>query len=231
MVDVHVHSEWGKRIVSEDTSTTATSEADPAASGDAGSGSAGDGGAGGTQASVSIEDLEALRRDFQSAQDKSIARITSMLDERLAPKPKDDSDDEPQPLTAEDVRREAASAVQNAQIIFASVGDLKAEFPLADPSIYSDLTRFESVEALRAAVEGSHSRTDALVAPALQEKEKEIRAKYAERYGDLGPMEPTDTTPAGDPTIEQLSRMSQPELDQLEKDNPGVIDRVLRSAN
>jgi len=217
--------------VSEDTSTTATSEGDPGASGDATAGSAGDGGAGGTQASVGIEDLEALRRDFQSAQDKQIARLEKLLEERAAPAPKDDTNDEPQALTPAEVDRRVAAAVFNAQQISASLGDLKTEFPLADASIYSDLTQFESAEALRAAVEGSHSRTSALIAPAIEAKEKEIRAQYAERYGDLGPEEPTDTTPSGDPTITQLSAMTQAQLDQLERDKPGVIDRVLRSAN
>lgn len=216
--------------MSEDTSTTATSEGDPAASGEATPGSTNDGGAGGTQASVGIEDLEALKRDFQSTQDKTVARLEKMLEDRLAPAPKDDTNDEPQALTPAEVDRRVAAAVFNAQQISASVGDLKTEFPLADASIYSDLTQFESAESLRAAVEGSHARTAALIAPAIEAKEKEIRQKYAERYGDLGPEEPADTTPSGDPTIAQLNAMNQAQLDQLERDNPGVIDRVLRSA-
>jgi hypothetical protein len=180
--------------------------------------------------------LEALRRDIQSSQDKALAAFTKGLDERLsaltAPAGTEGSStDDPQPLTAEDVRREAAAAVQSAQMIFSSVDGLKTDFPLADSSIYSDLTRFENAESLRAAAEASHKRTEAIIAPALEAKEKEIRAKYAERYGDLGPEEPTDTTPSGDPTIEQLGRMNQAELDQLERDKPGVIDRVLRSAS
>lgn len=159
-----------------------------------------------------------------------MARIEKMFEDRLAP-PKDDTNDEPEALTPAEVDRRVAAAVFNAQQISASVGDLKTEFPLADASIYADLTQFESAEALRAAVEGSHARTSALIAPAIEAKEQEIRAKYAERYGDLGPEEPTDTTPSGDPTIDQLNRMSQAELDRLERDNPGVIDRVLRSAS
>ncbi len=140
------------------------------------------------------------------------------------------SSTDPEPMTAEDIRREAASAIYLAQQVGGAVAGLQTEFPYADKGIYSDLSRFESVESLRAAAEASHQRITALIEPALAEKEKEIRAKYAERYGDLGPDEPTDTTPSGDPTLEQLGRMKQSELDRLEIDNPGVIDRVLRSA-
>ena len=121
--------------MSEDTSTTATSEGDPGASGDATAGSAGDGGAGGTQASVGIEDLEALRRDFQSAQDKQIARLEKLLEERAAPAPKDDTSGEPEALTPSEVDRRVAAAVHNATQITAAVGELRTEFPADEKAV------------------------------------------------------------------------------------------------
>ena len=199
----------------------------PADAGDAGSGNAGDqGGASSTAEQFAAERsaLQSEARRYQSEADKAKAdrdRLQAQLDALENPAPTD----EPTPgLTLEQVR--AASFA--AQRIIAAEASLREQYPSADASIYDRIDQFESVEALSAAVEASHSRKES-EAKALRDKiEDEVRREFAEKHGiELGPPEPVDSTPTGDPTVEQLGRMTQPELDALEKARPGLIAKVM----
>lgn len=112
--------------------------------------------------------------------------------------------------------------------------ELQTAFGSADPALFEDAdSRFDSVEAFRAAVEESHRSTEALVASRVEAKLQEERAKLAERFGPLDLDSPDATTPTADglPTLAQLERMSMAEMDALDAKHPGVIDRIIQTAS
>ena len=219
-------------MADESNPPTDASEGNQGGAGAPDAGSAGDGAQGGASSTADAfaaerAALEARARDQQSRADKAEAdrqRLEARIAELEKPAPTENS--EAAPLTAEQIRRETFAAQQ----IVMAAPTLKDEFTEADPAIFGErLVEFESVEALRAAAEASHSKRKA-EADALREKvEAEVRKEFAEKHGielELGPPEPTDSTPTGDPTLDQLNKMSQDELDALEKARPGVISRV-----
>ena len=80
----------------------------------------------------------------------------------------------------------------------------------------------------------SHESVASHIEETLKSREEELRQRYAERLGELpAPVEATTetTTSTGIPTIEQLSAMNQDQLEALERETPGIIDKVLRSAD
>lgn len=110
---------------------------------------------------------------------------------------------------------------------------LKGEFGFADADIFQSARDFDSPEALRAAVENSHKRVQTHVEAAREDERNRILAEVEAKHGIRlapAPASSDAQAPAGDPTLEQLGAMSQAELDAEEAKNPGVIDRVLRTA-
>ena len=113
--------------------------------------------------------------------------------------------------------------------------ELKEQYGSADPGLFSDSdTRFDSVEAFRAAVEDSHRSIEERVKSREEQLEADIRARYAERYGPLEIDIPGGEPPAngtGLPTLAQLHEMSMAQMDALEEKHPGAIDRIIATAN
>lgn len=127
-----------------------------------------------------------------------------------------------------EMRREQMRAVQIADLR----ASLREEFPRAEASIFDRAYEYETPEAFRLAVDQSHTAISGVIEAELTR----LRSLDAEALQkELG----QTTTPAGDggssgggdPTPEALAGMSMAQLDQIEKQSPGVIDRVLRSVN
>jgi len=214
--------------VSDSTATDASSEGNPGASGDAATGRSDDGEAGGTLSSDEFEKrLEEIKRGNQARVDKLEQRIEALSKERAAASDTDGGTPKTEPapgLTLEQLRAE----MRRQREVDAAAEAIRKEYPNADPAVFARLDEFESSESLRAAAEASHNRTQALIEPAVQAEKDRLKAAYVEKYGDLGPVTPEDTgTGTGDPTYDQLKRMSPDELDEIGDD---VIERVARSA-
>lgn len=227
--------------MTEDTSTTSTSESGSGGSGEPNPGEGNDGGAGGTAAAEKFaaerEKLQREARDRQSAQHKAEAKAAELQAE--LEKLKGASGDEtPVPtagLTAEQVQEQVRQAMRQEEVrtrgLASAVATAKEQYPDADPSVL-DTSKYETAEEFLAAAQASHEQVSSHLEARLADREKELRERYAAVHGELpAPVEPPKDTPTGDPTIEQLSAMSVPELDKLEKRAPGTIDRVLRSAD
>ena len=104
---------------------------------------------------------------------------------------------------------------------------LKTEFPLADTAIFDRIDEFDSVEALRARVEASHLKNKKYEDEVREKVTAEVLADVQEKHGiELTPKEPGEPAVSGDPTVEELSAMSQVQLDALEAKSPGIVARV-----
>lgn len=216
----------------EDTSTSGASADDQGAG--TGASGTGAGSSSGTQAdAVKIaaekEALEAQRRQLQSERDQLRAEIDRLKSER---KPEPVTATTTDPLTEDRI----VGLLRREREISAAIPTLQTEFPHADPSIFS--ASYDSVEALRAAAENSHSsfksRLDALGVVPKTEAEKQLAA-YRERYGELEATTPPDNGgqggPTGLPTVQQIAAMSFAERDALEaKHGAGTVRQILRSA-
>jgi hypothetical protein len=223
-----------------DTATTTTSS-DANSTGDAGAGSAGDGAVGGTQSTADTfaaerEQYEARVRSFQSEKDKLAARA-SELEAQLAAVTSGtgNGDDggsaanvvDPEVLLSRfEERLELRDALKEAQV------SLQGEFPLADPALFNRAKEFKSVDAFKSAIESSHRANDTIVSAEMAKREAAIREDVNKRYGiNLVPATPNGgEVPSGDPSIETIAAMSFAEQREFEAANPGVIERVLRSA-
>lgn len=113
-----------------------------------------------------------------------------------------------------------------------TAASLKAEFPNADPALFSPerLSQFGSPEALRYEVEDSHRRVAAILQAERAVIEAKVREEMAASVGNVAGAAGTPPVLGGDPTPAQVAAMSPAEMDALEAANPGVIDRVLRAA-
>lgn len=227
--------------MSEDTSTTTTSEPGSGDPGGSGTGEGADGGAGGTAAAEKFaaerEQLQREARERQSAQHKAeaeAARLKAELDKLKGAS----GDETPTPaagLTAEQIQEQVRQAMRREEArtreLTAAVATAKEQYPNAEASVL-DSSRYETAEEFLAAAQASHDRFTSHVDELAAKKEEELRARYAEKFGELpAPVETPADTPTGDPTVEQLSSMSVSQLEELEARTPGVIDRVLRSAD
>jgi len=227
--------------MSEDTSTTATSEGTSSDAGASAGGSA-DGGAGGTEAAEQLaaerDALQAEARRHQAERDR-VAAERDRLKRELAAAKGTSSDETPAAASgltaeqiAEQVRMEMRREATRTREIAAAEATAREQYPNANPEIFARVDEFDSAEALVEAVRSSHEATTSLIQDRLQAAEKELRERYEKVHGPLPEPAQTSeqTAPAGTPSIEELSAMNQAQLDALEKREPGVIDRVLRSA-
>ena len=219
--------------MSETASTESASEghsttADAAGAGSPLEGSEGTQGAG-VRSDAGDTGLEARVRSEQGRADRAEARAKELEAQLASLQPSKDTESEPPAspaLTAADFH----AALQ----VFGSAQAVREEFPEANPSLFADLSRYGSIEALKAAAARSH-------ADAVSEKERlsaEVDAKYkklyAEKFGELpeeeGPPSGGEKV-EGVPTIAQFRKMSLSELDAYEKENPGVFRKVLAESS
>lgn len=107
---------------------------------------------------------------------------------------------------------------------------LRAEFPHADPSLFTaeKLATFTNPEALRLAVEDSHSRVAAILDAEKERIREELATEFAGRYPDASAAgvsgKPGVMGLAGDPTPAQLAAMSEAEFAAVPDE---VVARVL----
>jgi len=123
---------------------------------------------------------------------------------------------------------EIRAAMRTENALLRAEAPLREEFPEADKTIFSRIEDFDSVEALRAAVETSHLKAKSEKDKMREEVTAEVLKDVGDKYGlELTPADPpSGETGSGDPTVEQLNAMSQVQLDALEAKNPGIIARV-----
>lgn len=215
----------------ETTSNEGASEGNQPAAGEAGV--SGDG-ATGTQAPegfVPRAELDALREEtrrmVQSERDKLRVEF-----ERLTAPAGDASGD----AAASGASSESLTQADIARIISVQTAlpTLRQEFPHADPAFFEadHALSYGSVTALRMAAQASHDRVASILEAERPAVEQRLREEFAKANpGAAGPANGGGTEGGtGDPTPAQLAAMSMDELDELEKANPGVLDRVLRSA-
>jgi hypothetical protein len=119
------------------------------------------------------EQLEARARSFQARADKAEAELTKLKE------PKPDPTQNPVPLTAEGV----LALLNRDRELTEARSTLKTEFPSADPALLK--ADYASVEAMRAAVEDSHKRIEAIIAPRVDSESQALLARYVEKYGAL----------------------------------------------
>lgn len=230
--------------MSENATGTPASEGDPSAAGAAASGAPSEGSGGTENVADSFaaerERLEARARAEQGRADQNAAKVAD-LERRLAELESGagagQAEGEASPATdpaVEALRGQVASLEKmlRAQTLAPIVESLKGEFEHADPSLFKmeRATRFETPESLRAAVEASHNERKAFGEAYSESQLAALRKQYADQYGltlATPPAAGGGDTPAGDPTPEQLARMSIVELDELGEE---VVNRVLRSA-
>jgi hypothetical protein len=207
--------------------TPPTDAPDPAAAGGAPAGQPPSG-------FVSEAELERERqraRTFQAELDRTKAQLAAAT----AEPPKPDASGTPEGFDPQKFSQELLSNVYRANTLVASAAALQAEFPKADPSLFSPekLATYGSVDALRIVAEADHNRVVATTSTDVADALAKQRAELVAAYGAEPPGGATGTgatAPGGDPSVATLAAMSMDELAQYEKDHPGVADRVLRAA-
>lgn len=216
-----------------------------AGNGDTGAADAGS--AGGTQgdqgaATVPAADLSRAQetaRSLQSERDREKARADK-LDAELAALRGTSGGSEggsggAAPVDLEDFRRSLLADVHGVTALSQAAIRLQTEFPYADAALFAPgkLAEFHSPEALFLAAKDSHDRASGLIEAEVAKREAALRADFEKKYGPGAAGEGNGTAGTaggtGDPTKEQLARMSMRELDELETRAPGTAARVLRS--
>lgn len=225
-------------MAEEATTQAGASEDDPNAAGAADAGTSGDGGTGGTDSGVTSEALaqerakaEQVQRDLQASRDRE-RTAREKAEAEVAKLRGATQGEEAKPLTRDelfaalDERERVATVKQAAESLRGA-----DEFKHADKAILDRAAEFASVEALRAALETSHTATKAVIDGAVEEQVKSKLEEAAKQYG-VSFQTPADppATPAGELTIEAVHAMSMDEMDDYEAKNPGAIDAVTRAA-
>lgn len=217
--------------MSENASTESASEQHQTSADAGDTGSAVKTGSEGTQADgvrSGSEDavLEARVRSEQGRADRAEAKARE-LEAKLASlaKPDASSESEVAPVQSGMTPADFHNALQ----VYGMAGEIKEAYPNADPSVFADLSAYGSAEALRAAAATSHEARSLSEAELKAKVEKELRAKYAERYGELDDEAPPSggENPTGLPTVAQIRAMSLNEYDKFKQENPGVIESIL----
>jgi len=196
--------------------------------------------AGGTDAGnppsgfVSEAELERERQRARTFQGE-LDRVKAELAKATATPAKPDSGKDDPGFDPAKFSQDMLSNVYKAQMLVASSTTIQAEFPKADPSLFSPekLAQYGSVDALRIAAEADHNRVVSTTASDVEEALKKQRAELVAAYGAEPPGGATGTGTtgaAGDPSVEQLAAMSMDELAVFEKAHPGAADRILLAA-
>lgn len=225
----------------ENDPTTATSEGTSGTPDGAAGGSA-DGGAGGTDAAEKLaaerDALQAEARRHQAERDR-VAAERDRLKRELEAAKGESSGETPasEGLTAAQIAEQVRTAMRQEQTrareMALAVETAREQYPNALASVYDRVDEFDSAEDLLETARASHDTLTSFIEERTAAAEKTLRERYEAVHGPLP--EPAQTTeqtaPAGTPTVQELSAMSQAQLDALEAREPGIIDRVLRSAN
>lgn len=179
-----------------------------------------------------LEREQARSREFQGRADRVQQQLAALArgDDPGTPSPKPSGTSGFDP---EKFQSELLGKTYGALTLLNAVPGIKAEFPNADPTFFDPdmLQDFGSAEALRAAVEADHKRVQALIDAAL------VAAGGAPGAGTaggaaspLGPAGAGGQSVAGEPSVQDLAKLTVDDLAQYELDHPGVIARVMAKA-
>jgi hypothetical protein len=165
---------------------------------------------------VPVTELERERqraREFQSRYDQLIAEREQMNRSNGDGTTSGQGEDDTTPgFDPDSFRQSVLTDVLRAQQMASGVQQARADFPHADPTLFTPerVAQFGSVESFRFAAQ--------------------VREELGLQGGGAGG--PQGETPAqgGDPTPEQLAAMTMGEWDDLERESPGIIERVLTRA-
>lgn len=129
-------------------------------------------------------------------------------------------------------RQSVLTDVLRAQNIASGVERARADFPHADPTLFTPerVAQFGSVESFRFAAEESHRRVASILDSERAAIESQVREELGLQGGGAGGPQGDTAAQGGDPTPEALAAMTMQEWDKLEEDSPGLIARVLARA-
>ena len=220
----------------EDNPTTATSEgtSNPA---DAGTGGSADGGAGGTDAVEKLtaerDALQAEARRHQAERDRAKAELDKIKADLAKANGASSEETPASGLTAEQVRMEMRREMARTRELNDAVATARSQYPNALGDVFSRLDEYDSPEELLEAARASHEALSSHLDAQMAQKEKELRERYEKVHGPLPETSTSPDAPApkGDPTVDELSDMTVSQLDALEAKEPGIIDRIIRSAD
>lgn len=172
------------------------------------------------------EKLEAQNRRLQSDRDRLAAELARTKPPEQVPKP-----DVQGGLTLADLRAEMRRATE----LQTSVASLKEQFPYANPDLFARVDSFDSVEQFAQAVGDSHQHVAAMINPAIEAGIAGVRSQYEAKYGPLvtagSPGGSQEGTPDGLPqSIAAYQALSWAEKDKIDRDHPGLLDRLTAQA-
>jgi len=173
-----------------------------------------------------IAQLEAQGRGLQGALDRAVSKLES-----LGAQPP--TDPTPAPPAAGSALTEARmmELLRRQREIDTAEGALKEQFPNATTTL-SDLSKFESFEAMRVAAENEEKAFQDKAASAIDAAVADALKPYIDKHGPIQ-VPPAGAAPgAGDglPTLAEVNRMSLDELDALEEAHPGLHKRLLNES-
>lgn len=224
----------------EGTAAPAASEGNPAdpAGSEAGSSSEGAGAGSPAAGSLAAEggqqptvDWEARARSFQSRADRAEAELQRARQALAVEQPQQAGEERPLTEASLHAYLDRRSAIDRV------VSQVPQRYRFAHPMILQRAYEYESAEALQAALEESHSAEAEYRERIRQEVAKELGvdagAGTTPPSGDPRPPATANgaaTGAAGPPTVQQLAKMSQGELDAVEQQYPGHIQSALMGA-
>jgi hypothetical protein len=217
-----VHPQLGGSNVSETTTTTIPEGSVPAEGATVPEGC--------VPAAQVEEAREEARRRYQSENDRLKVEL-ARLQSGGAGKPAGTPEGESKGFDPDAFRATLLRDVSGVLTLSQSAATLRAEFPHADPAIFTPdgLTQFSTPEALRFAVEDSHRRVAVILDAEKAKLREELVAEIAQKYPEAGAGAGAGgvSGQVGDPTPQQLAEMP---LDEFNKLEPAVIERVLAGA-
>jgi hypothetical protein len=183
---------------------------------------------------VPVSELERERqraREFQSRYDQLVAERQSM-ERSNGDRGTSGGQDEGDPGSSFDpdsFRQSVLTDVLRAQNMASSVERARADFPHADPTLFTPerVAQFGSAESFRFAAEESHRRVASILDQERAAIEARVREEQGLQSGGAGGPQGDAPTPSGDPTPEALAAMTMGQWDDLERESPGIIERVL----
>jgi DNA repair exonuclease SbcCD ATPase subunit len=181
----------------------------------------------------STGDSDARARAWQSRYDQEVERRKA-LESRLQAL---ETAATPPSVSTRDVEEAAARAFHRYHQFAGKVTELRNQYPDVEalrPTLFNDLSAFDSIESLEAAVMSEAEKLDGIVQTRVAEKENEIKEAYAGQYGRRL-REPVDSGQAGQatglPSVEQLADMRVEELEKVDAQyGAGTVDKILAEA-
>lgn len=219
-----------------ETTTTATSEADPNATGVASTGAADDGGAGGSggagqpASTVSAEELE--RRALQSERDRLRAEV-AQLRASGQPAPGSQGDDGEGLIGTDELGGVIEGVLTRREAVNAWVAKTKTDYPNARPEIFANAGNFNTAAEFVYAAQQSHQAETAYRDQVRKEIDQQVRAEYEGKPGaqpGSGTTTPATATPAsanGELSQEQVLGLPPEEFDAWATANPEAHKRML----